>query len=218
MTSKFSPQINTYYKNSVIAACKRICLKTCMGIHLFLLISLLSLNAQAGSGPSVKQLSSSLSATWQTLLVKSSCKRKPPQDSQCIQAHHGKTITLKLFGKQVNALILFETSTTADVSGPIVKQQSGFLIGPFNGYAYKVVNEIMTHGLIQNRRTSNNGLKVYAHKVNNNNINSQGIELNKGNNWLDGKHGPWIYHWSALAEVNQVLKDIEFYLNDTYSE
>lgn len=182
------------------------------------LLFLLSPNAHASSGPSVKQLSKSLNATWNTLLEKTHCNRKPPQDSLCIQAHHGKTITVKLFGQPINALILYETSTTANVTGPIITEQTGFLIGPLNGYAYKVIHERMTQGLSHEQQTTNNGLKVYAHTVKSNNIDSQGIQLNKGTNWLDGKHGPWIYHWSALANVNQVLKDIQFYLNDTYSD
>jgi hypothetical protein len=197
-----------YINNRAYSPVKFIC---------FYLFIFLSFNIQAASGPSVKQLSDTLNTTWQTLMLKTSCNRPSPQDSQCIQAYHGKSISVKLFGRQLNALIIFETRSTADVTGPVITQQSGFLIGPLNGYGYKIVQEQMTHGLIQKRRTTYNGIKVYAHKVNGNGVEATGIELNKGTNWLDGKHGPWIYHWSSLAEASEVLKQIDIYLNNTYS-
>ena len=186
-------------------------------ISLFFLFLLLPFTTQAANGPSVNKLSKSLTSTWNTLLKTTDCNRKPPQDSICIQAHHGKTITVRLFGKSVNALILFETITTPDVTGPVVTQQAGFLIGPINGYGYKVVNEQMAHGLIHDRRITDNGLKVYAHSVAGDNIGHQGIQLNKGQDWLDDKNGPWIYHWNALSKVNEVLKDVEHELKDKYN-
>lgn len=183
-------------------------LETC----LLLLALTFSFNAQAANGPTVNELEATLNSTWNTLLKITYCDRTPPQDEICMQQHNGKTITVRLFGQPVNALILFETSSRTNVSGPVVTQQTGFLIGPFNDYAYKVVNELQAHGYYKERRLTDNGLKVYAHNVNGQNISSDGIELNKGENWLDGKHEPWIHHWSSLAKTQEVLKKVKRYL------
>ena len=183
---------------------------------LFFILLALSFAAQAANGPSVNELRESLNSTWNTLLKTTNCDRPPPQDSICMQEHHEKTITVKLFGQPVNALILFETSTTSNVSGPVVTQQTGFLIGPINGYAYKVINEQQAHGLYNNRRITDNGLKVFAHSVSGQTISPQGVELNKGKNWLDGKYEPWIQHWTALSRTREVLKNIKRYLELNY--
>ncbi len=180
-------------------------------IFIFLILSHATL---AASGPSVMQLSTTLDSTWNTLLKITNCNRTPPQDSVCIQAYNGKTIPVKLFGQTVNALILFETSTIPNVSGPLVVQQSGFLVGPLDGYGYKIVMEKMSQGQHDKSRITNNGLKVYAHKVTDEGISPQGIELNNGNRWLDGKNDPWIYHWDKLATVDEVLKQIKYDLNN----
>ncbi len=76
--------------------------------------------------------------------------------------------------------------------------------------------EAQSHGPHNNRRITNNGLKVFAHSFAGNNINPQGIELNKGRYWLDGKNEPWIYHWSALAQVREVLKRLKHDLKANY--
>lgn len=176
----------------------------------------LSFTSQAANGPSVNQLNQSLNSTWDTLKKITNCDLKPPQDSLCIQKYHGKTITVKIFGHPVNALILFETFTTSNLSGPIITQQSGFLIGPINDYGYKIIHEKVSLKQDHNRQTIDNGLKVFAHSVVDENISPQGIELNKGQHWLDSKNEPWIYHWSALAQVHDALKELEQYLNSNY--
>ncbi len=73
-----------------------------------------------------------------------------------------------------------------------------------------------THGVYQNRQIVDNGLKVFAHPVTSQTISSQGIELNKGQSWLDGKYEPWIQHWSALAKAHESLKDLKHYLELNY--
>jgi len=180
------------------------------------IVLILSFTTQATNGPSVNELSESLDSTWNTLLKITNCNRPPPQESICMQEHNGKTITVKLFGQPVNALILFETFTTANVSGPVVTQQTGFLIGPISGYAYKVINEQQAHGLYNTRRITDNGLKVFAHPVSGQTISPQGIELNKGKNWLDGKYEPWIQHWTALSRTREALKNVKRYLELNY--
>lgn len=178
----------------------------------------MSFSTQAVNGPSVNELSKSLDSTWNTLLRITNCDLPPPQDSLCIQAHHGKTIAVQYFGQSVNALILFETFTTPDISGPITTQQAGFLIGPFNGYGYKIVHERISYEPKHNRRIRDNGLRVFAHQATGDNINLQGIELNKGQQWLDGKYEPWINHWSALAKTREVLKELKYYLDNNYKQ
>ena len=173
----------------------------------------LACSAQAASGPSVNQLSNSLSSTWSTLLEVTNCNLKSPQDSLCIQTHHGETITIKLFGEPVNALILFETFTTSDITGPVITQQSGFLIGPINSYGYKVIHEKISHGSEHKRQIIDAGLRVFAHSTSGDDIGSQGVELNKVERWLDGRHEPWVYHWSALNELREALKALEKDLN-----
>lgn len=183
---------------------------------LFFIVLMLPFTTQAANGPSVNELRESLTSTWSTLLKITNCDRTPPQDSICMQEHNGKTITVKLFGQPINALILFETFTTSNVSGPVISQQTGFLIGPINGYAYKVINEQQAHGMYNNRHITDIGLKVFAHQVSGQTISPQGIELNKGQNWLDGKYEPWIQHWTALSRTHKVLKNVKRYLELNY--
>lgn len=198
------PRSSTYTETSLIKS------------SLFFICVMLSLTAQAANGPSVNELRESLNSTWSTLLKITNCDRPPPQDSICMQVHNGKTIVVRLYGQPVNILILFETSTTDNVSGPVYTQQTGFLIGPIDGYGYKVVNEQQAHGVYQNRRIVNNGLKVFAHPVKGQSISPQGIALNKDQNWLDGKYGPWWQHWSALAKAQESLKELERNLDLNY--
>jgi hypothetical protein len=183
---------------------------------LFFIFAVLSFSSQAANGPSVNELRESLNSTWNTLLKVTNCDRPPPQDSICMQEHNGKTIAVRLYGQQVNMLILFETTTTSNVSGPVYTQQTGFLIGPIDGYGYKVVNEQQAHGVYQKRQIVDNDLKVFAHPVAGQNISSQGIELNKGQNWLDGKYEPWWQHWAALAKAEDSLKELKRYLDLNY--
>jgi len=200
------PRLNVYIKSSLTRT------------GLIVLFLILSFTTQASSGPSLNQLSKSLNSTWNTLLKITNCDLKSPQDSLCIQKYHGETIVVKLFGQSVNALILFESFTTPDISGSVITQQSGFLIGPINSFGYKVIQEQISHRSDHKRQIMNNGLKVVAHSVTDENISPQGIELNKGQRWLDNKNGPWIYHWSSLAEVHEVLKELEQYLNSNYGK
>jgi hypothetical protein len=172
--------------------------------------------ASASSGPSVKQLQESLDEAWDTLLEVTNCDRKPPQDAVCMEEHNGKTLVTKLFGQPVNSLILFEETSRPNVLGPVFTQQTGFLIGPFDGYAYKVVNEQQASGTYNDRSITDNGLKVFAHAVSGKSIDHQGVELNKGMNWLDGVYEPWTYHWSALPKVRQSLEDVTRYLKLNY--
>ncbi len=190
--------------------------KSLIKCSLFFICVMLPLTAQAANGPSVNELRESLNSTWSTLLKITNCDRPPPQDSICMREHNGKTITVRLYGQPVNMLILFETTTTANVSGPVYTQQTGFLIGSIDGYGYKVVNEKQAHGVYQNRRIVDNGLKVFAHLVTGQNISSQGIELNKGKSWLDGKYEPWWQHWSALTKAEESLKELKRYLDLNY--
>lgn len=183
---------------------------------IFILFIMLPFGTMASSGLSVNQLGESLNSTWNTLLKVTNCNRPPPQDSMCIKEHHGKTITVKLFGESVNALILFETLTTNDLSGPVITQHSGFLIGPIHDYGYKVVSEKLSRPAHYERHITDTGLRVFAHSIINNNISQKSIELNKGQSWLDSKNGPWIYHWSALAKTHEVLKIIRQFLNKNY--
>ena len=185
-------------------------------LSLFFFLLAQSFITQAANGPDVDELSESLNSSWQTLLKTTNCNLPTPQDALCIQAHHGKTITVQLFKQPVNALILFETFTTANVSGPVVTQQSGFLIGPFDGYGYKIINEQQSQGHHRNRQVTDNGLKVSAHATSGQGIAPQGIALNKGKHWLDGKNEPWIYHWSALARANESLKELKHHLEKQY--
>lgn len=183
---------------------------------LFFILVMLPFTTQAANGPSVNELRESLNSAWSTLLKISNCDRPPPQDSICMQEHNGKTITVKLFGQPINMLILFETTTTSNVLGPVYTQQTGFLIGPIDGYGYKVINEQQAHGMYQNRRIVDNGLKVFAHPVTGKNISPQGIKLNKGQSWLDGKYEPWWQHWSALSKVRESLINLKRYLDLNY--
>ena len=185
--------------------------------NLLVLFFILSLAIQAASGPNVDQLKNSLDTAWATLLKITNCDLSSPQDSLCIQAHHGKTINVKLIGQSANILILFETFTSSDISGPVITQQAGFLIGPFNGYGYKVIHERISYGPQNNRSMRDNGLKVFAHVATRMDIAAQGVELNKGQRWLDGKNEPWIYHWGALSKTNEALKELKYYLNKNYS-
>ena len=184
--------------------------------NLLIILLVTSFTAQAANGPSVKELRESLNSTWNVLLKKTNCNRPSPQDSICMQEHNGKTIVIESFGQSLNVLILFETSTTSNISGSVVTQQTGFLIGPINGYGYKVVNEQQAQGFDYNRRIIDNGLKVYAHSVTGQNISSQGIELNKGQKWLDGKYELWQQHWISLSRVNESLKETKRYLDINY--
>lgn len=193
--------------------------KECLKCNLagMLLIFLMSpFSSAAANGPSVNELGESLASAWGTLLKVTNCNRPPPQDSICMQEHNGKTITITLFGEPVNVLILFETSTTSNVLGPVYTQQTGFLIGPFDGYGYKVVNEQQAYGEYQKRRVVDNGVKVFAHSVTGQNISSQGIELNKGWKWLDSKYELWLQHWTSLSRVNESLKETKRYLDINY--
>jgi hypothetical protein len=172
--------------------------------------------SSASNGPSVNQLQESLDEAWNTLLDVTNCDRPPPQDAICMEEHNGKTLVTKLFGQPVNSLILFEETTRPNVLGPVFTQQTGFLIGPFDGYAYKVVNEQQATGVYNDRSINDNGLKVFAHPVTGQSISPEGVELNKGQDWLDGKNEPWIYHWSALSKVRESLKDVKRYLKLNY--
>ena len=133
-----------------------------------------------------------------------------------MEEHNGKTLVTKLFGQPVNSLILFEETSRDNVLGPVFTQQTGFLVGPFDGYAYKVVNEQQATGVYNDRTINDNGLKVFAHPVTGQSISPEGVELDKGNDWLDGTYGPWIYHWSALSKVRESLKDVKRYLKLNY--
>lgn len=180
-------------------------------IFLFLIMTL-PIMIQAANGPTVNQLSKSFDSTWNTLLKVTNCNLKSPQGSLCIQKHHGETITVRLFGQEVKALILSEVSTATDVTGLVITQQHGFLIGPINGSGYKVVSEIISYGPQDKRNIIDNGLNISAHPVNKNSISAHGVGLNMGRDWLDGKDEPWIYHWSSLARVNETLQLIEQHL------
>jgi hypothetical protein len=175
-----------------------------------------SVTTSASSGPSVEQMQESLDDAWDTLLDVTNCDRKPPQDAICMEEHNGKTIVIKQFGQPVNLLILFEETSRTNVLGPVFTQHTGFLVGPFDGWAYKVVNELQATGVYNDRIIANHGLKVFAHPVSGQSIDPQGIELNKGKKWLDGKDEPWIYHWSALSKVRQSLEDVKQYLKLNY--
>ncbi len=180
------------------------------------LMLLFSIVASASSGPSVKQLQKSLDEAWDTLLEVTNCDRKPPQDAVCMEEYNGKTLVTKLFGQPVNSLILFEETSRTNILGPVFTQQTGFLIGPFDGYAYKVVNEIQASGVDNDRSITDNGLKVFAHAVSGNSIEHRGVELNNGMHWLDGVNEPWTYHWSALSKVRQSLEDVTRHLKLNY--
>ncbi len=171
---------------------------------------------RAANGPSVNELRESLNSAWNVLLIKTNCDRPSPQDSICMQEHNGKTIVIELFGQSINVLILFETSTASNVSGSVVTQQTGFLIGPINGYGYKVVDEKQAHGFDYNRRIIDNGVKVFAYLVSDQAISNQGVELNKGQKWLDGKYELWLQHWMSLSRVNESLKETKRYLDINY--
>jgi len=198
------PRSSTYTETSLIK------------FSLFFICAMLPLTAQTANGPNVNDLRESLNLAWSTLLKITNCDRPPPQDSICMQEHNGKTIAVRLYGQPVNMLILFEMSTIANVSGPVYTQQTGFLIGPIDGYGYKVVNEQQAHGVYQNRRIIDNGLKVFAHPVTGQNISSQGVELNKDQSWLGGKYEPWWQHWAALAKAEESLKELKRYLDLNY--
>ena len=186
--------------------------KTCA----LVLILSISNATSASNGPSVNQLQKSLDEAWNTLLDVTNCDRPPPQDAICMEEHNGRTLVIKLFGQPVNLLILFEETTRPNVLGPIFTQQTGFLIGPFDGYGYKVVNEQQATGVFNDRSINDNGLKVFAHPVTGQTISPEGVELNKGKDWLDGKNEPWIYHWTALSKVRESLKDVKRYLKLNY--
>lgn len=180
-------------------------------IILFILIAF-PFSVQASNGPTVNQVSRSLSSIWVALLKATNCDLGSPQNSLCIRKHHGETIATQVFGQPVNALILSETFSAADISGSVVIQQNGFLIGPIDGVGYKVIREMMSYGQQDKRTVVDNGLKVYAHPVNGVNINRNGLKLNQGQHWLDKRNEPWIYHWDALARVNEALKRLRLHL------
>ncbi len=179
---------------------------------ILLLIMVLPIIVQAANGPTVNQLRKSFDSAWNTLLKVTNCNLKSPQGLLCIEKYHGETITVRLFGQQVNALILSEVSTATDVTGLVITQQYGFLIGPVDGSGYKVVSEIISHGSQDKRNIVDNGLKISAHPIDENGISSHGVGLNVGRDWLDGKDEPWIYHWSSLARVNETLQLVERHL------
>jgi len=183
---------------------------------LCLIFLMTSFSLAAANGPSVNELRESLNSAWSTLLKVTNCDRPPPQDSICMQEHNGKTIVINLFGQPINVLILFETYTASNVSGSVVTQQTGFLIGPINGYGYKVVNEKQAYGFDYNRRIVDNGLKIFAHSVTDQAISNQGVELNKGQRWLDGEYELWLQHWTSLSRVNESLKETKIYLDVNY--
>ncbi len=172
--------------------------------------------ALAANGPSVQQLGASLDKTWSTFLKVTHCNLGPRQTALCMNKHHNKTIVVKLFGEPVNALILFETESVIDVSGPLIIQQSGFLVGPVNDHAYKIVEEVISQEVGGQYRIVDKGLKVFAHTISGSSIGAEGIQLNRDSQWLDGDNGPWIYHWSALSKVNAVLGEVRHYLKQQY--
>ena len=184
-------------------ACNRLLKPVLFFLWLYFPVALLAAN-----GPSVQQLSTSLDKTWRTFSEVTNCNLGPPQTALCLRKHHNKTITVKLFGESVNALILFETESEVNISGPIVIQQSGFLLGPINGHGYKVVDEVISQKVAGRYRIVDKSLKVSVHTISGSRINADGIQLNKGSRWLDGDNGPWIYHWSALAKANEALKKV----------
>lgn len=191
--------------------------------YLSVLALLISVTSHASNGPSVGQINKSLNSAWSTLLKSTNCNYSAPEDLLCIRKYHGKTITIQLFGNPVNALILFETYTAAKLilsdnhpTGPITAQETGFLIGPIHGYAYRIVNQKMSYRVEGKRQGFDRGIKVFAHSITDGDISTEAIGLNRKENWLDGKNEPWIYHWSALAKVNEALKELKNHLNKNY--
>ena len=174
----------------------------------FYLFFSIPFTANAASGPSVQQLEQTLQSTWRALETATHCDSATTRKTRCLQDYHGKTIQTRLFGQTINALIIFENGTSDTLSGPVTLQQSGFLIGPFDGFGYKIVREQTSRKVNGRYRISDNGAQISAHKISGNHIEAPGIKLNNGVHWLDGKQGPWIYHWSALSKARLALKQV----------
>lgn len=202
--------------NSLLIYLKRLKSPLLVQISALLAFLLVADTAFPQAGPSVAQLSQSLNTAWKTLLKVTHCNLSSPQNALCIAAYNGKTITIRLFGEDVNALILQETHNNMSLEGTVTSQISGFLIGPINGRAYKIVNEKISFMKDHRKKIINAGLKVSAHEFSGKTINTQGIILNNKNKWLKGRNGPWIYHWSSLAIARESLKNISRHLNNQY--
>ena len=198
--------------NSSLFRLKSLLTKT----SVFVAFLLMTDTAFPQAGPSVAQLGRSLNTTWNTLLKVTHCKLPAPQDALCVAEYNGKTITIRLFGDDINALILQETNSRKSLEGNVISQTSGFLIGPINGRAYKIVNEKISFIKNHRKKIIDTGLKVTVHEFSGETINTKGLALNNKNKWLKGRNGPWIYHWISLSLVQESLKNINRHLNNLY--
>jgi len=186
--------------------CKRL-------LPLALLFALLPASAPAGPGPTVSQLEQYLETTWEALEIATGCRLPPPQDSLCMRAYAGQTLEVRALNRNWKALIVLETEKVDTLSGPLLLQRSGFLIGPYEGYAYRLVIEKQSQPAGSKRVIRDLGLKLTAHPVNGQQVEGEGLALNRGLKWLDGLREPWTYHWTAVARLPAILEAIQRKLN-----
>ena len=126
-----------------------------------------------------------------------------------MRAYAGQTIEVWALNRNWKALIVLENEKIDSLSGAVMLQRSGFLIGPYEGHAYRLVIEKQSQSVGGKRVVRDPGLKLTAHRVNGQQVEAEGLALNRGRQWLDGLRGPWTYHWTAVARLPVILEAIQ---------
>ena len=186
--------------------CKRL-------LPMAVLFALLPPTAPAGPGPAVSQPAQRPDTTWEALEIATGCRLPPPQDSLCMRAYAGQTLEMRVLNRNRKALIVLETEKVDALSAPPLLQRPGFLIGPREGYAYRLVIGKQSHPPGSKRVIRDLGLKLAAHPVNGQRVEGEGLALNRGLKWLDGLREPSTYHWTAVARLPAILEAIQRKLN-----